>query len=149
MGDDLVRMHVRKLLEALLLDGSDEATRIAELEASGHRIVSGGQTDSYDESGKTSWVVTDWRTGEVLLKGRSSLQGMDEAIAGSDPDGTWYHIDHVIMGADPTEVVTEGIPRSLASALDDWIGMMSTTDEDVAEFVGWPVEKVRRCRSAN
>jgi hypothetical protein len=39
-----------------------------------------------------------------------------------------------------------GIPDNLAQALQDWLGRAATTDEDAAQFVGWPVEEVSRHR---
>jgi len=147
VSEDLVSAHVRKILEAWLLDSADTAARVAEVEARGHRIVSGGQTSSYDEDGTTSWEVTDWRTGELLASGRSTgPDGMDEAVAALDPGNTWYYIDGITMDTEPTEVAAEGIPASLGAALDEWVSYASTTDEDIAEFVGWPVDKVRRYR---
>lgn len=148
MSDDVVRSHLRKILEAWLLDGADEATRIAEIETAGGRIVSGGQTDSYGADGKAPWEIHDWRTGELLASGRSAgPEGMDEAIAILDPEETWVDVGNIVMDAEPTEVQTDGIPSSLSVALGEWMGSTGTTDEEIAEFVGWPVDKVRRCRS--
>jgi hypothetical protein len=44
------------------------------------------------------------------------------------------------------EVSTPGVPATLGQAIDDWMAQAATTDEDIAEFIGWPVEKVREQR---
>jgi hypothetical protein len=146
VSEDLVSAHVRKILEARLLDSDATAARIAEVEARGGRIVDGGQ-GPYDENGTAPWEVTDWRTGELLASGRSAdPDDADGEAAALDPGDTWHHIDGVSMETEPTEVVAEGIPASLGAILDEWVSYASTTDEEIAGFVGWPVEKVRRCR---
>ncbi|MEV6712567.1 hypothetical protein AB0M48_11045 [Lentzea sp. NPDC051208] len=38
--------------------------------------------------------------------------------------------------------MTAGIPDSLSAALDDWISSWGTPDEEIAEFIGWSVDKV-------
>ena len=43
-------------------------------------------------------------------------------------------------------VTTEGLPESLCTALTDWADARSTPHQEVAEFVGWPVERVQAAR---
>lgn len=61
-----------------------------------------------------------------------------------DPDGKWLHIDS--LDTEPGSVDLAGLPASLADALQDWLGSTGTSDEDVAQFVGWSVEEVARHR---
>jgi hypothetical protein len=35
---------------------------------------------------------------------------------------------------------------SLGRAIEEWVDMLSTPDEEIAEFIGWPVEKIREYR---
>lgn len=44
------------------------------------------------------------------------------------------------------DVVTLGVPPSLRQALQEWAVAESTPDEDVAAFIGWPLDCVREHR---
>jgi hypothetical protein len=44
------------------------------------------------------------------------------------------------------DVIAPGVPPSLGQAIDDWISQTSTPDDEIAEFIGWSVEKVREHR---
>lgn len=136
--DTAVRDYVHALLRQHRLDEEALQETIRTLEAAGRRIISGGQT------GEDSWQITDWRSGAVLASGSDGIDGYGAAGNRLDPDGKWLHIDHV--DDDPTSVESVGIPASLADALQDWLGSTATTDEDVAQFVGWSVEDVARHR---
>jgi hypothetical protein len=136
--DTAVRDYVQALLRQHRSDEEARQERIRALEAAGHRIVDGGQT-SQDE-----WEITDWRTGETLASGADGLRGYEAAGERLDPDGKWLHIDR--LDTEYTKVEPVGIPDSLADALEDWLGLAGTSDEDVAEFVGWSVEDVARHR---
>lgn len=136
--DTAVRGYVQALLRQYRADEDTRQERIRALEAAGHRIVNGGQT------GQDEWEITDWRTRETLARGTGGINAYDEAGARLDPDGTWFHVDN--LDTDPVDVEPVGIPASLADALQDWLGLASTTDEDVAQFVGWSVEEVARHR---
>lgn len=105
----------------------------------GRRIVGGGQISQH------GWEITDWVTGQVLAQGDDGLEGYAEASERLDPEGMWIHIDHVGPELSPLPV-TAGIPESLGTALADWIGSWGTSDEEIAEFIGWPVDKVSDCR---
>ncbi|MFC4126237.1 hypothetical protein [Nocardia rhizosphaerae] len=136
---DLVRSHLRALLSDLDDDAKGRDARIEELEKQGHRIVSGGQISQHE------WDITDWRTGEIIASGSDGLEGYDAAVERLDDYDTWFHIDHVCPEVPPLPV-TAGIPKSLGEALADWIGSTLTSDQDIAELVGWSEERVRRCR---
>ncbi|GIE78590.1 hypothetical protein Aph02nite_45400 [Actinoplanes philippinensis] len=44
------------------------------------------------------------------------------------------------------DVVTPGVPPSLRKALEEWVVDESTPDDEVADFIGWPVARVREHR---
>lgn len=136
--DTAVRDYVQALLRQYRSDEDARQQRIRALEAAGRRIVDGGQT------GQDEWEITDWRSGETLASGTGGPDAYGEAAQRLDPNGTWLHVDN--LDTDPVDVEPVGIPASLAEALQDWLGLASTTDEDVAQFVGWSVEDVARCR---
>jgi len=136
--DTAVRDYVQALLRQYRADEDTRLKTIRDLEEGGRRIVTGGQT------GQDQWDIRDWRSGELLASGSGGIDAYDAACARLDPDGTWLHIDNV--DADPTSVEPVGIPASLADALQDWLGLTGTPDEDVAQFVGWSVEDVAHHR---
>jgi hypothetical protein len=141
--DTAVRDYVQALLRQYRADEDTRMERILALEAEGRRIISGGQT------GQDSWEITDWRTGELLANGTGGIDDYDAATYRLDLDGKWLHIDTINVGPDspePASVEPVGIPASLADALQDWLGLAMTPDEDVAQFVGWSVEEVARHR---
>ncbi|MDI6098843.1 hypothetical protein QLQ12_09550 [Actinoplanes sp. NEAU-A12] len=132
---DLVKTHIQNALEANRADNEKIGERISELEAQGNRIVTGGQI------GETAWDIVDWRTNEILAAGNDGPGGFLAAGQELDPDDRWIHYDRVLEDAGLTYVVTEGLPDGLANAIEDWA--LSGDAEEVAEFIGWPVEKVR------
>lgn len=137
---DAVKEHVQRLLEAWQRTDDARYDRAEELERSGRRIITGGQTS------QTGWDIRDWRTGELIAEGDDGITGYDAAAHRLDPDGTWFHEDHLDNDEPLPDVVTSGVPPSLGQALDDWINSLNTPDEEIAEFLGWPVEKVREYR---
>ncbi|MEU9849221.1 hypothetical protein [Streptomyces sp. NPDC047985] len=147
--DAAVREYVRALLHARLADEQARQERIRAFEKAGHRIIGGGQTSGGSDDVQT-WEITDWRTGDLIVNGTGGYTAYDEATQRLDPDGKWLHIDSFDEDGEDeeggTEVEPVGIPDSLADALQDWLGMSSTPDEDIAEFVGWSVEEVSRHR---
>jgi hypothetical protein len=110
------------------------AAAIEKLEAEGHRIVDGGQIS------QMTWEIIDWRTGDVIAAGDDHIDGYEAKAAELDPGETWIHIDHI--EGTSTVASNPGIPDSLAAAIDGWIDELATTDEDIAEVVGWTVEEV-------
>ena len=44
------------------------------------------------------------------------------------------------------DIVTPGVPPSLRRALEAWAVDESTPDEEIAQFIGWTVERVREHR---
>jgi hypothetical protein len=102
-------------------------TRARELESSGHRIISGMRTTPYDYDGKCGWQITDWRSGEVLAKGHSTVEDHGEAI-----DRLQREFSAVFYHEDPLEdeVDQQGgylnhpetaLPVSLAESLQTWV----------------------------
>jgi hypothetical protein len=134
---DVFREHVRRVLEANLRSKKAILDRAAELERSGRRIVSGGQVS------QDGWEITDWRTNELIAEGGGGIAGYDATAARLDPENTWFHADH-LGGDEPVPYVeTPGVPETLGHAIEEWADSPSTPEEEIAEFIGWPVEKVR------
>jgi hypothetical protein len=73
---------------------------------------------------------------------RLGSHGYDATTDRLDPNGTWIHIDQIDPEPGPRPV-TAGISESISEVLDDWISSRSTSDEEIAEFIGWSVDKVR------
>src|SRR5262245_19229661 len=94
----------------------------------GVRLVSGGQTGPYDDTGRCPWQVTDWRTGEVIATGTSSLDEFNAAWCQLDPNNQWFQVDRVGDQVPVTSPSTPGLPPTLVSALADWVGAMGTPD---------------------
>ncbi|MEU2610624.1 hypothetical protein ABZ570_03420 [Micromonospora sp. NPDC007271] len=44
------------------------------------------------------------------------------------------------------DVDTPGVPPSLGRAIEEWLAQLKTTDEEIAAFLGWTVEKIRGYR---
>lgn len=137
---DVVKEHIRRVLEANRRGDDTKLERAEELERSGRRIVNGGQISG------DSWEITDWRTGELIAEGSDGLTGYDLTADRLDPNGTWFHADHLSGDEPEPYVATPGMPPSLGQAIEEWVDMLSTPDEEIAEFIGWPVEKVREYR---
>lgn len=132
--------HVRRLLRAQLAIDDARFERLAELEQQGYRVVDGGQV------GVDEWEIRDWDTNEVLAQGDDGWDGYTAAAKRLCPDGRMVHVDSVTDDMPLPEVTTPGVPRSLGQALDEWIGQSNTTVEEIAQFIGWSVEKVREHR---
>ncbi|MGC4966290.1 hypothetical protein ACLQ2H_09755 [Streptomyces globisporus] len=140
--DTTVRNFVQALLRQRLADEEARREGINELARTGHRIVGGSQTSS---GSMETWEITDWRTGDVIVGGTGGYEAYDAAADRFDPAGMWVHIDNVDNPL--TDVEHPGLPASLAESLQEWLGSLSTSDEDVAGFVGWSVEEVARHRA--
>lgn len=133
---DLAQEYVRRYLVSQREAESRLADEIAKLEAVGHRIIDGGQTS------QSTWMYTDWLTGEVIASGGGDHD--DDVFDEVDPDGMFIHIDNVER--QPVHPDNPGIPESLADALRDWVDLLKTTDEDIARFVGWNADDVAAAR---
>lgn len=149
---DPTRRHAAKVLESLEHYHQLRASRISELEALGYRIVNGGQTSGWytDDHGRevTDAQMTDWRTGEVLVVVTGSDEDYAYALDAADPTGRWWHIDHVdedLVNLDEIEV--ERLPASLGRAIRDWISDGSVSPDDIAEWSGWPLARVKEIRT--
>ncbi|MEU4218256.1 hypothetical protein [Actinoplanes sp. NPDC026623] len=130
--------HVRRLLRAQLATDDARYERLEELEQEGYRIVDGGQV------GTDGWNILDWHTDEVIAEGDDGWDGYTAATKRLCPDGKWVHIDSVDDDLPLPQVSTPGVPPSLGQALDEWISQSDTSVEEIAQFVGWSVEKVRQ-----
>lgn len=140
MPEDLVKQHVIALLGKSCELHEAIEQRVREHESAGGLVVNAGQVDH------DTWEVTDYRTGETLAKGDGGLQGLFECL-GSSQAASWALIDPLTENLyDDELLITPGLPESLCEALDNWIGSRATPDEEVAEFVGWPVERVAEAR---
>lgn len=128
MSDDLFRDHTRAILKFDEEHDQRQETLLADYEAKGHRIVSGGQT------GHDTWDVTDYRTGKTLFEGDGGIEGYYRV---ADEHGEmWVHIDpiteHLFDIPDP---ITEGLPESLCEALASWVRDQSSGN-DIAAALG-------------
>ncbi|MER6830886.1 hypothetical protein ABT352_33170 [Streptosporangium sp. NPDC000563] len=141
---DAIRDHVRKILRTYAADDEAKTAAIREIEASGGKIITGGQIFG-DE-----WEILDWRTGTRIAHGDGGMQGYDETCARLDPEDTWRHIDPLSESLESSEPPpTDGVPPSLAQALQEWIDSTATPDEEIAEVADWDVAEVTRCLRAD
>ncbi|MCK9871650.1 hypothetical protein MRI28_18745 [Nocardiopsis dassonvillei] len=130
---DMAKVHVRKILLAWCRNEANTAKRIVELAGEGTRVVKAHPGGAY----------TDALTSEVLLTGQES----EETVARIQGDQDWLHIDYIWESSGPPAVEpTPGVPASLAAALEDWLSVSTTPDEEVAEYIGWSVAEVKACR---
>ncbi|WP_160051206.1 hypothetical protein [Nocardiopsis sp. FR26] len=125
--EQLTRQYIAACHKAYQAYDNRHAELLAEWEAKGFTIVSGGQT------GADSWEVTDYRTGKVIARGQN---GYDEYLAVSGRDGArWVHYDHATEPLDdhlshPPH--PEDLPDSLCEALALWV---DNNPEDAAAFL--------------
>ena len=54
-----------------------------------------------------------------------------------------YYADELFAAVPGPETVTPGVPPSLGRVIEDWVFAPGTPDREIADFVGWPVERVR------
>jgi hypothetical protein len=107
-----LRDHIRRVLTAYLVDDQDFARRVRELESSGYRMISGGQTLG------ENWEIHEWRTGKLIAEGSGGLDGYDATCEQLGPDGMWYDVDNVRNDLPYSEAgETPGIPPSLVPRL--------------------------------
>jgi hypothetical protein len=133
---DLLKEHVISVLEANHASVDRTRRRIEELEAQGHRVITGGQI------GQGGWDVIDWHTNEILAAGDGGPDEYEAAVKELDPDDKFVHHDRILEDEDLVYVSTPGLPDGLANAVEDWVLAEDTDPEEIAEFIGWPVEKV-------
>ncbi|WP_159026601.1 hypothetical protein [Streptomyces vietnamensis] len=135
-----VQQYIEALLRRSLAERLNRLERLEQLEKDGHRIIDGGQTHG------DAWEITDWRTGDLIERGIGGYPGYDKAVQRLDPDGKWILHENVDNDDDQEDIEPVGVPASFADLLQDWLGLRSTPDEDVAAVVGWSVEEVARHR---
>ncbi|MDJ0384963.1 hypothetical protein [Streptomyces sp. G-G2] len=142
MSDDLTRRYIRKWLDANERVQEQFAQKVAEVEAAGHRLIDGGQTGSYDDAGRASWAINDWRTGAVLASGCDDYEGYSAAVAKADPDNCWILVDNLSEETGLPEVDSiPGLPDSLAEALQEWVESKAAPLE-VAAWINERLEDV-------
>jgi hypothetical protein len=129
-----LKTYIQHVLEANHADNARIDQRIAELESEGRRIVAGGQIS------ETSWDIVDWRTNEILAAGNDGLDGYEAAGKDLDPADRWIHYDRVVEDVELTWVEPGDLPDGLAEVVEDWA--LSGDADEVAEYVGWTVDKV-------
>ncbi|HWS37952.1 MAG TPA: hypothetical protein VN408_35120 [Actinoplanes sp.] len=130
--DDLLQQHVRLLLEAPFRAETDRRRRAEEIHRTGRRVVEGVLSTG------TGWELRDWLTGATILRGDDGPAGLAAALTG--------HFDADDLFTEITEPLTPGIPPSLGQAIEEWLFAASTPDQDIADFIGWPVGVVREHR---
>lgn len=131
---DVIRQHARSVLEAPFLAEEARRRRAREIAGSGRPVVEGRLTSA------TRWELRDWLTGAVVARGDDGPAGMQAALAGAYPADVLYA---ELPGSAPA---TPGIPPSLGRVIEEWVSASTTPDEEIAEFVGWAVGKVREHR---
>lgn len=130
MTDDLLRTHIRAILQAEEDYDKHKEDLLSSYEAKGHRIISGGQT------GHDTWDITDYRTGQIIAEGGGGLEGYGDALSSDQAEReNWVHIDPITEDLYMSEPVTEGLPESLCEALSHWVREQAD-DEDIAMVLG-------------
>lgn len=141
---DLVRDFLRTVLEQHASDTQRIELALNRAESEGLRLVDGGQV------GPTSWEITDYRTGAVIARGDDGLEGYEKAGDRLDPEGTWIHVDPFAereLERGRVASTNPGLPPGLADVLEDWVlGGRQTSDEEVAEFLGYTPQDVAELR---
>jgi hypothetical protein len=131
---DVVRQHARTVLAAPFLAEEARRHRAREIARSGRRVVEGRLISA------ARWELRDWLTGSVVARGDDGPAGLHAALAGA------FHADGLYAEIPGPGLATPGLPPSLGRVIEEWISDFSTPDEEIAAFVGWPVDKVREHR---
>ncbi|GLY06553.1 MULTISPECIES: hypothetical protein [Actinoplanes] len=131
---EVVQRHVRLLLEAPFRADAARRAYAEELIRSGRRVVTGGMVSA------TGWQLHDWLTGTPAASGDDGRAGLLAALAGA------YHADGLFDDVPAPDPWTPGVPPSLSAAIEEWLFAPATPDQEIADFVGWPVGKVREHR---
>ncbi|SDS77607.1 hypothetical protein SAMN04489716_1588 [Actinoplanes derwentensis] len=136
---DVVQQHVRLLLEAPFRADADRRCRAEEIARTGQRVVEGVLSSAAD------WELRDWLTGAVLARGDDGPAGLASALSGHyDADNLFTDDAPGLIGEQCS--VTTAIPPSLGRAIEQWLFADETPDQEIAEFIGWPVGSVREHR---
>lgn len=124
-GVDVGELLVDYIATVIALNDDDDRGRDEEidaLEAQGRRIVTGGQTGSYEKDGDrevTTFEMRDWRTNKVIFENRGTIDDFDRLCRQHDPETRWYHVDLIGTTSD-LPPAPHGLPGSLAQRLGDW-----------------------------
>lgn len=139
---DLVKTHVRNILNGLAHQNSRTAEKIKEIWGAGGRIIIPRQRE--EGHAGPAWEIVDWYTGAVLATSRQHRTQSEaiNAIPGErwTVELVWESIDR--SGPKPPD----GLPASLADMLEDWVDSPHTTDADIAAVADVDPEEVEGCR---
>ncbi len=136
---DAVREHICQALRTYRTNAEARVRHAEALERADYTIVDGRLLHG------DRWSIQDWRTSQLLAKGAGGVEAYNAAYERLNADGTWVDYD-TVGDVLPADVLTPGVPSSLGSALEDWVGTPSTPDTEIAEFIGWSVTDVRAHR---
>lgn len=140
MPDQRVKSYLAAVLDHGIAYNQAIAKKIAEYEASGYRIVGGGQTS------QNTWDITDYRTSQLIAEGDDGLAGY---LAVEPPEGEdWIHIDPLTEEATDSldEPDNGGLPESFCEVIRQWFDSPGTDPDDIAEITGFPTERIIAAR---
>lgn len=137
---DLIRDHVRAVLEGDRRRDEALSAEIDRLHAAGHRVVSSGQ------DGPDSWTIMDWETRKVIARGTGGYAAYSAKVNELDPNGRFVEYDNLREDIPWEPVETDDLPSVIGNAFQEWIDNPATTNEEIAEWAGWSVEKVHDYR---
>jgi hypothetical protein len=129
--------HARAIAEAHRLDDSAELAWVEEKERDGLRVVTSGQDGSPDADGRSDWSIADWRTGQTIASGHSTLDEIPWAkdwidISNADALGLADYDETAVIAA-----LSENIAPPLRSFILDLVAGMDDEDwpRDFAEWL--------------
>ncbi|EWM65076.1 MULTISPECIES: hypothetical protein [Micromonospora] len=137
---DVVKEHIVRILQERVRVDEARYDLAVDLNRRGHRVIFERRTSG------DGWEIRDWLTDELLAEGDDGHDGYAATVKRLDPDDMWYHEDFLDDEEPLQTVTTLGMPPTLGQAIDDWVAQLSTSDEEIAQFIGWSVEKVREHR---
>lgn len=137
--DSLVRQHAAAVLQHWADRHAQLEQILSGLEAKGKRIVDRSSSNGV-------WVITDYRNPSIVIAG-ADPQERDRIINSEDAADWEFVNDHIddVYGTGE-KVLTAGLPESLCTAIAEWIEQPALSHEELAAFVGWPVERVKAAR---
>lgn len=104
---------------------------VARFEAEGRRIVTAGRTGLFTADGRAEFEVRDWRSGELIVRTRTTMEGFHRLCA---QHGRWYRIEEIEEDTWAADFPGDapGIPLSLAQVLDEWIANHPDEAKEIA-----------------
>jgi len=142
-ADTLVRRHAAAVLQDWADNRAQLERTLSALEAKGKRIV---DLDRGNGNVKGFWAILDYRDPAIIVSGHDpqELDRIVDSAAAADWEFLNDHVDDVTDSRE--KVLTKGLPESLCAAIAEWIEQPTLSSEELAEFVGWPVERVKAAR---